>query len=104
MTDVRLRHAVATDLDALVQLENRCFTEDRISRRSFRRFLDQPRDILVVAETDAELLGYCLVLMNAATRLARIYSVAVSPAARGRGVGEKLIRKAEEEAADADRI
>ena len=73
MTDVTLRQAHASDLDALVQLENRCFTEDRISRRSFRRFLEMPRDRLVVAELNGELVGYCLVLMNAATRLARIY-------------------------------
>ena len=46
MTDAMLRQAHASDLDALVQLENRCFTEDRISRRSFRRFLEMPRDRL----------------------------------------------------------
>src|SRR5690554_3572300 len=104
MTDVTLRQAVAKDLDALVQLEQRCFSEDRISRRSFKRFLEQPRDRLIVAQQASELVGYCLVLMNAATRLARIYSIAVSPSARGRGVGEKLVREAEKEAVDADRI
>ncbi|MHA7856202.1 ribosomal protein S18-alanine N-acetyltransferase [Marinobacter shengliensis] len=104
MHDVLLRQAVADDLTALVQLENRCFTEDRISRRSFRRFLEMPRDRLIVAEQGSELVGYCLVLMNAATRLARIYSIAVSPTVRGRGVGEQLVREAEKEAVEADRI
>ncbi|MBJ6138121.1 ribosomal protein S18-alanine N-acetyltransferase [Marinobacter litoralis] len=104
MQDVLLRQAVAGDLKNLVELENRCFTEDRISRRSFRRFLEVPRDRLIVAELGSDLAGYCLVLMNAATRLARIYSIAVSPNARGKGVGEKLIKAAEKEASDADRI
>lgn len=104
MPDVVLRHATVDDLDALVRLENRSFDEDRISRRSFRRFIEQPRDRLIVAELDGELAGYCLVLMNAATRLARIYSIAVSPAARGRGLGEQLIRAAERDAVEADRI
>ncbi|MFO7528438.1 MAG: ribosomal protein S18-alanine N-acetyltransferase [Marinobacter sp.] len=104
MSDVTLRHAVNTDLDNLVQLEHRCFSDDRLSRRSFRRFLEVPRDRLIVAEQDGSLVGYCLVLMNAATRLARIYSIAVSPAVRGRGIGERLIREAEKEAAEADRI
>lgn len=104
MSDVTLRLASNHDLDALMALENRSFSADRLSRRSFRRFLDMPRDRLIVAELDDQLLGYCLVLMNAATRLARIYSIAVSPDARGRGLGEKLIRAAEKEAADADRI
>ncbi|WP_372964016.1 ribosomal protein S18-alanine N-acetyltransferase [Marinobacter sp.] len=104
MQDVLLRQAVATDLNNLVELENRSFTEDRISRRSFRRFLEMPRDRLIIAELDSKLVGYCLVLMNAATRLARIYSIAVAPAARGKGVGEKLISNAEKEAVGADRI
>ncbi|MFB2764487.1 ribosomal protein S18-alanine N-acetyltransferase [Marinobacter shengliensis] len=104
MHDVLLRQAVADDLTALVQLENRCFTKDRISRRSFRRFLEMPRDRLIVAEQGSELVGYCLVLMSAATRLARIYSIAVSPTVRGRGVGEQLVREAEKEAVEADRI
>src|SRR5690606_40395168 len=104
MPDVLLRQAVAEDLNPLVHLENRCFSEDRISRRSFRRFLEMPRDRLIVAELDSELVGYCLVLMNAATRLARIYSIAVSPSVRGQGVGEKLVKEAEREAVDADRI
>ena len=93
MPDFQLRQASSKDLDALVLLENRCFAEDRLSRRSFRRFLEMPRDRLIVAETDGELVGYCLVLMSAATRLARIYSIAVSPAVRGQGVGEKLVRE-----------
>ncbi len=63
-----------------------------------------PRDRLIVAEQGSELVGYCLVLMNAATRLARIYSIAVSPSVRGRGVGERLVREAEKEAVEADRI
>ena len=104
MPDFQLRQATSKDLDALVVLENRCFTEDRLSRRSFRRFLEMPRDRLIVAEADGELVGYCLVLMSAATRLARIYSIAVSPTVRGQGVGEKLVREAESEAVDAGRI
>lgn len=104
MSDVILRQATSNDLDALIQLEHRSFREDRISRRSFRRFLEMPRDRLIVAELNGQLAGYCLVLMNAATRLARIYSIAVSPDARGRGIGEKLVQEAEREAVDAGRI
>lgn len=104
MTDLLLRQATTADLDALVRLENLCFDEDRISRRSFRRFLEVPRDRLIVATLAGELVGYALVLMNAATRLARIYSIAVSPSARGQGAGENLIRAAEQEAVEAGRI
>ncbi|MEP3562897.1 MAG: GNAT family N-acetyltransferase/peptidase C39 family protein [Marinobacter sp.] len=104
MQDLLLRQAVSGDLKNLVELEIQCFIDDRISRRSFRRFLEVPRDRLIVAELGSDLVGYCLVLMTAATRLARIYSIAVSPNVRGKGVGEQLIKAAEKEASDADRI
>ncbi len=101
---LQLRQAVSSDLDSLVRLENLCFSDDRISRRSFRRFLDMPRDRIIVATLGDELVGYCLMLMHAATRLARIYSIAVSPKARGQGAGEKLVRAAERAAVEAGRI
>lgn len=100
----QLRPATKADLDALVKLEHRLFDADRISRRSFRRFIDMPRDWLVVALVDGALVGYCLVLMHAATRLARIYSIGVAPEARGCGVGEALVREAERVASRAGRI
>lgn len=98
------RNANLNDTDALVRLENRCFTEDRISRRSFRRFIDMPRDRVILAERGGQLVGYSLVLMKANTRLARIYSIAVAPETRGQGLGEALIRESERQAAEADRI
>ncbi|WP_111496610.1 MULTISPECIES: GNAT family N-acetyltransferase/peptidase C39 family protein [Marinobacter] len=103
MTTV-IRTAQNSDLDALVTLENSSFSDDRISRRSFRRFLDMPRDRLLVAENDGGLLGYSLVLMHKATRLARIYSIAVADEARGQGLGEQLVRASEQAAVDAGRI
>ncbi len=99
-----LRAAVKTDLDALVALEERLFDADRISRRSFRRFITMPRDRLLVALVDDTLVGYCLVFMHAATRLARIYSIGVAPEARGQGIGEALILEAEAAAQSAGRI
>lgn len=104
MTDISFRLAVSADIDALVALENRCFNDDRISRRSFRRFVEMPRDRIVVAVQNHELLGYSLVLMHAGTRLARIYSIAVSPEARGSGLGYKLVKQAEHYAVEAGRI
>ncbi|MEQ5837091.1 GNAT family N-acetyltransferase/peptidase C39 family protein [Marinobacter sp. NFXS9] len=101
---VLIRRALPDDLDALVDLENRCFSEDRLSRRSFRRFLEMPRDRVLVADADGRLVGYSLVLMHKATRLARIYSIAVADEARGQGLGEKLVRESEAVAVEADRI
>jgi ribosomal-protein-alanine acetyltransferase len=95
VSPVAILDAAPEHLDALVELENACFDSDRLSRRSFRRFLQSDRDILLVAEQAGGLLGYALVLRRRATRLARLYSLAVRPAARGQGIGERLLAAAE---------
>ncbi len=92
------------DLDALVALEQRCFTTDRLSRRSFRRWLDGDHCVFLVARDGERLAGYILVLFNRGTRLARIYSLAVDPDYRGRGLARRLIGAAEEGARDSGRF
>lgn len=90
----------AADLSALVALEYRVFEADRVTRRSFRHFLADPRSDLIVAEGPAPgnapeaepaLLGYALVLFRQGTSLARLYSLAVAPEARDRGLADRLM-------------
>ncbi|WP_102959415.1 peptidase C39 family protein [Mangrovicella endophytica] len=105
----RLRVAQATDLDRLVELETLAFTSDRISRRSFRALLQSQSAELIVAEDPsagdgAPLQGYAALLFRAGTALARLYSIAVAPDAVGRGIGRRLLKAAESDAFDRDRI
>ncbi len=94
-----IRPALPADLDALVALEERVFETDRLSRRSFRRFIANPRDALLVAiDPEGVLTGYALVLFRAGTALARLYSIAVDPACLKSGIGTTLITAAENEA------
>jgi ribosomal-protein-alanine acetyltransferase len=86
-----IRSATLDDLDALVRLEQKCFDTDRLSRRSFRYMLTQAKADLQVATEAGQLLGYALVLHHRGTPLARLYSIAVSATARGRGIGNALL-------------
>lgn len=104
MPEIIFRPAQLSDVNALVQLENRCFDDDRISRRSFRRFIEMPRDALIVAENAGRIVGYSLIFMHNATRLARIYSIAVDPECRGQKLGERLLKESERRAAEVGRI
>lgn len=90
-----LRPAVIEDLADLVALEERCFESDRMSRRSFRRMITKANAELVVADDDGALSGYALVLFHTGSSLARLYSIAVDPAARGRGLGRALLEEIE---------
>jgi ribosomal protein S18 acetylase RimI-like enzyme len=91
-----VRAAAADDLAALVALENSCFDDDRISRRQFRHLLTRANAaVLVAADWDGRLLGDLVVLFSRGTATARLYSIAVAPAARGQGIGRLLVEAAE---------
>ena len=91
-----LREATLEDLDVLVRLEEKTFDTDRISRRSFRRFLQNDSDYLLVADTGEGIVGYILLLKHRGTRLARLYSICVDHVARGQRIAEALMRAGEE--------
>ncbi|MCF7818442.1 MAG: GNAT family N-acetyltransferase [Kiritimatiellales bacterium] len=84
--------------DALIGLENACFECDRISRRNLRRLLCSPSALCIGAFLGKELTGSMVVLFRSNSSVARIYSLAVSPHARGLGIGKRMIAKAEQEA------
>jgi ribosomal protein S18 acetylase RimI-like enzyme len=98
------RTASMTDLEALLQLESACFATDRLSRRSFQRWIKAPHAHLLVAENGADLLAYGLVWCHRGTRLARLYSLAVAPGSRGLGLATDILAGLEAEAARRGRL
>ncbi|MDY6957394.1 MAG: GNAT family N-acetyltransferase/peptidase C39 family protein [Pseudomonadota bacterium] len=90
-----VRTATLSDLDALLEIEQRCFVTDRLSRRSFRHLLSRAKAVTLVHETGAVVDGYVLVLFHAGTALGRLYSFAVLPERQGMGVGARLLSAAE---------
>src|SRR2546425_12513061 len=93
---LRVRTAEGGDIDALMELEHRFFTTDRLSRRSLRRFLKSPSAaVLVAEEVGGHLAGTAIVLFRPRSAVARLYSIAVAPHMAGRGVGPMLLAAAE---------
>jgi ribosomal protein S18 acetylase RimI-like enzyme len=91
-----IRSATADDIAALVDIENRAFSTDRISRRSFRYLLSKANAALLAETDDAGIVrGYALLLFNRGTSLARLYSIAVDPHRQRAGVGRALLAAAE---------
>lgn len=90
-----IRPARASDVDALLVIENAVFPTDRLSRRSFRRLIGRPSAAVLVVETGGRVAGYCIVLFRAGNPAARLYSIATVPGMAGRGLGRALIEAAE---------
>jgi len=99
MSDIHYRAAEKNDVNALLAIEQGCFRGDRLSRRSFLHFVGSDRAHLSVAQDGGgTLLGYCLILFHRGTGLARLYSIATLPQARGRGIAEQLLLRGEQAA------
>lgn len=93
---LRIRRGVASDAAALIALENSVFTRDRLSARQWHYHLANPRaDILVASDASAVLIGAAVVFFHARSDIARLYSLAVAPSARGLGAADALIDFAE---------
>jgi len=92
------------DLASLFELETATFETDRLSRRRLKHWIRAENGILLLAEADGHLLGYGLALLHRGTRLARLYSLAVSPQARGKGIARKLMKRLEKRAAKKGKL
>lgn len=104
---IAIRRARLSDIPALLALEQRCFPGDRLTRRQFRYMLTKANAVTVVADRSQgrqppTITGYVLVLFSRGTSMARLYSVAVDPDARTRGVARVLVQAAEEEARERE--
>ncbi|WP_223858068.1 GNAT family N-acetyltransferase/peptidase C39 family protein [Salinimonas profundi] len=95
---VSLSKVADADIDALWQLEQRCFTSDRLSKRRMRFYMSAPHAEFVLARANGLVVGYALLLCRRGTLLTRLYSIAVDPEARGLGIAAQLIDELERRA------
>jgi ribosomal-protein-alanine acetyltransferase len=88
----RLRRATATDLDAVMSLENATFGGDAWSRDSMRSELIGPHGYYLVAIGEADAVdGYAGLLAPQGGEQADIQTIAVAPHARRQGLGRTLL-------------
>ena len=95
---VRLRLACEQDIGALSQLEQSAFAGDRISRRSWRGLIASASATVTLARQHSGIVGASVLLHSERTSVARLYSIAVDPGARGQGVAWMLLEAAIERA------
>lgn len=99
-----IRAATLTDLDSLIQLENHSFESDQLSRRNFRYLLTKANATTLVDADNQHIRGCAIILYNSATSIARLYSIVVGAEYRGQGIGQHLLKAAEEDAVRNKRL
>jgi ribosomal protein S18 acetylase RimI-like enzyme len=94
-----IRLATEHDLAALVRLEELAFETDRFSKDQIDYFLTESRATNLILESDGAVAGAACILWRKTRQVARIYNIAIDPAYQGKGLGEKLLKECELEAA-----
>jgi len=86
--------AQISDLDSVLEIEELCFTTDRFSRRQFRYLLLRAKSVFFVIKELDRVVASLILLRRANSSKLRIYSIAVHPDSRGKGVAQSLLNKA----------
>ncbi|QJR82708.1 GNAT family N-acetyltransferase [Alteromonas pelagimontana] len=95
---IAVRTVQNEDIDALCDIEQKCFATDKLSKRRMRFYVTASHAEFVVATEQERILGYGLLLLRRGTQLTRLYSIAVVPEARGKGVAQSLVAELEKRA------
>lgn len=91
-----IREARASDLDALMALEDAAFASDRLSRRAMRHAVHSPTQIVLVLIIGEDLAAAAIAGLRAGSAMARISSIAVSRTFAGEGLGHQLLEASEQ--------
>lgn len=94
---MNVRHARIPDARAICDLVNYYAERGRMLHRSLESIFESIREFLVVADDEGKVVG-CAAIDVVWSDLAEVKSVAVSPDARGQGVGKLLMRAVMEDA------
>jgi ribosomal protein S18 acetylase RimI-like enzyme/predicted double-glycine peptidase len=89
-----IRRATLDDIPVLLGLEQ-TFPSDRLGKSNFRYFLTKAKADIWIAEENGHVLGDAVVLYRQGFHSSRLYSIVVSPKARGKGIGAKLLAHCE---------
>ncbi|MAL11220.1 MAG: ribosomal-protein-alanine N-acetyltransferase [Maricaulis sp.] len=89
-----IRRARPEDIGAIDALEAASFSADRFARRNLKRMLEGGRTQFWLAQRGNDALGYLALSFRTGAHVARLYSLAIAPAARGQGLGSELIAAA----------
>ena len=101
---ITLEKASLADLETLHKIEQQCFTKEAFSKKQIASLLKAPNSVSFVAKSDGEIAGFIIGLIydEDKSRVGHIFTIDVALEHRRKGVGMKLLERAEKELADVD--
>lgn len=89
---VKIRRVRSEDLDRLIEIERDSFLKDAFTQRFLGWLVRRLSDCFLVAEINGQIAGYAVgYVKSQINRVGRVYSVAVDPNFRHKGIGQLLI-------------
>jgi len=93
-----IRRIVLDDLNKIVELENKCFSDNTAYTAKQLKYLIKNANSSCLAEVYNDFIrGFIIVLYKNGTRVAGIETLNVDPVFRGTGIGKKLLIAAEKD-------
>jgi ribosomal-protein-alanine N-acetyltransferase len=86
---MKIRKFRRSDFDAVQRIENASFGPDAYDRNLFAEFFDKCGELFLVAVRGSMICGYMVTCVRGDR--AEVISIAVAPAARGRGIATRLM-------------
>ena len=87
-----VRRLRPSDLDRIQEIERASFGKDAYDRNLFAEYLHKCGELFLVAERDRRICGYAITCTRADGSSAELISIAVDPAARGKGAASVLMQ------------
>ena len=91
LDNIKIEKAKIGDLNGIVDLEIECFKEDAFSKEQFRYLIKKAKGEFVVVRLKNKIIAYLVFLRRKNSIKYRIYSIAITPEARGLGIASKLL-------------
>lgn len=88
---ISYRLAIASDLDAVVNIENNCFDTEKFNRRQLSYLMFKAKGCCFVAIDEDKIVGYISLLKHTKRKNLRIYSLAVDKSAQRKHIGQCFI-------------
>jgi ribosomal-protein-alanine N-acetyltransferase len=87
-----VRRLRASDLDRILEIEHASFGKDAYDRNLFAEYHRKCGELFLVALRGRRICGYAVTCTRAGASSAEVISIAVDPAARGKGVASILLK------------